>query len=71
MTAYVDGGGTYLSARITVSPPKSNQRLWKSESKYGWAKVSRGRGSPTGWDCAARQINVRERDCEFAAAFNN
>jgi hypothetical protein len=26
----------YLSARTTVSPPKSNQRLWKSESRYGY-----------------------------------
>jgi hypothetical protein len=28
----------YLSARMIVSPPKSNQRLWKSESRYGYAK---------------------------------
>jgi hypothetical protein len=31
----------YLSARITVSPPKSNQRLWKSESRYGYAHVNK------------------------------
>jgi hypothetical protein len=29
-----------LSARITVSPPKSNQRLWKSESRYGCRELS-------------------------------
>lgn len=37
----------YLSARIIVSPPKSNQRLCISESKYGCEPYQYNRPSST------------------------
>ena len=60
---------------MIVSPPKSNQRLWKSESRYGCDKVNGAAqnggvgavepprtkyGRWRGWD-------PLERDCEFGA----
>lgn len=65
-----------MSARIIVSPPKSNQRLWKSESRYGCHNVNRvalnGGIGPVELprvkhDRGRRGGDPLERDCEFEA----